>query len=176
MTGSDRRLALVSIPCVLLFLGCATRLVQLEPDRVLPSRVEPAERVLEVISSAAGGADPLPISKTSLALDGVAHAIGEFVAAAVAPWAHRHRKSRPGGWQMNVELTQSQAEAWDGHLTVALETRITLRAKAGSEHLGQTSGYCKVSDRRAQAPARIAYRCMERLSRDIAGWLEGVRP
>ena len=166
-----------AVLCSLLLAACGPQLVVLAPVRTLPVRPEAARQTLEVIGSASGDADPLAVNGLNLAFDGVPRAIAEYAAAVATPWATRHRQSRPAGWEMSIELIRGQADAVEGHLTVALETRVTVRTKAAHEHLGQTSAYCKISEALADhEPARIVYLCIEQMSRDIANWLEGVQP
>ncbi|HEY3356620.1 MAG TPA: hypothetical protein VGQ83_25440 [Polyangia bacterium] len=163
--------SMAALIALLLGAGCGPRLVPL---------AAPAARGdsgLELVAEVAGGADPLPAAGGGLAFSGVARASGAFVAAAAEPWARRHRDARPGGWRLLVELTQARARLSDGALTVELETRVTLSARAGQLHLGQTRGYCRETDTfSARAPAAVAARCLERMGRDLAGWLEGVSP
>jgi hypothetical protein len=77
---------------------------------------------------------------------------------------------------MLVEIIRSDAEVQDGRLTVELEARVTLRGTVGQLHLGQTHGYCKISDALAGDGSPVVYQCLERMSRDLAGWLEGQNP
>jgi hypothetical protein len=155
--------------------GCAPEFVQLQPDRVAPPPPSAAQP-FEVILSVAGGADPLPVRGDLIVYGGVADATRRFVAAAVAPWAARHQQARPGGWQLQVELVRSDAEAGGGLITVEIETRVTLRGTIGQVHLGQTRGYCKVSLAPTGDGSGVVYSCLERMSRDLAGWLEGQSP
>jgi hypothetical protein len=153
--------------------GCAPSLVQLDADAGGPV---PPTPLVDVIATNAGAADPLPITDTVIRFGGLAIAAGRFAASAAAPWAERHAAARPGGWQLLVELVRSNAELADGHLTVEIETRITLRATLGQAHLGQTRGYCKVSEPVARDGAQVVYQCLTRLGRDLTGWLDGISP
>jgi hypothetical protein len=166
--------AALGVGGVFCLAGCGSRLLPLEP----PARPGPdAESALEVVAGAAGGADPLPVAGGGVSYAGVARAAGAYVAAAARPWAERHRPERPGGWQMVVELTLARADVEDGMITVELETRVTLRARAGLLHRGQTRGYCKATDAFSpRQPTTVATRCLERMGRDLADWLEGVAP
>jgi len=76
---------------------------------------------------------------------------------------------------MFVEIFRDEGETQSGQLTVEIETRVTMRGSLGQIHLGQTRGYCKVSGVAAEADgARIVFRCLDRMARDLAGWLEGL--
>ena len=174
--GTRRSPALLAtlIPLLLVPVGCATRLVPLEPPARPPTAAAPP---IEVVATVAGGSDPLRVDCGGFAFGGVARATGAYVAAAVEPWAERHREVRPGGWQLLVELTRSGAGLHDGVMTMELETRITLRARAGQLHLAQTRGYCKTVDTVAERePTKVARQCLERMARDLGDWLEGVSP
>jgi hypothetical protein len=161
---------LLSLP-----LGCAPALVQLRPERE-PVRSAGFVEPLEVIASLAGGADPLPVRGSRIAYGGLTGATGQFVGAAARSWAERHRAARPGGWQLLVEIIRSDAETGAGGLTVELETRVTLRGTRGQIHLGQGRGYCKVTGAMTGDGSPVVYQCLERMSRDLAGWLEGLNP
>lgn len=127
--------------------------------------------------SLAGGSDPMPVRGSRVVYGGLSGATGLAIAAAVAPWGERHRSDRSGGWQMLVELIRSEVETQSGLMTVEIETRVTVRGSLGQIHLGQTRGYCKVSDVVAEADgARLVFRCLDRMARDLAGWLEGLNP
>jgi hypothetical protein len=155
--------------------GCASEVIQLRPERGAPRPLGPLEP-LEVIPSLAGASDPLPVEGRRIAYRGLTAAVGQFMAAASRPWAERHRATRPGGWQMLVELIRSNADERAGRLTIELEARVTLRRTVGQIHLGQTHGYCKVSDALAGDGSPVVYQCLQRMSRDLAGWLEGQNP
>jgi len=132
---------------------------------------------LEIIVSLAGGSDPLPVRGGRVDYGGLGSATGRAIAAAAAPWAERHRSERAGGWQMVVEIIRSEAETHAGLMTVEMEARVTMRGSLGQIHLGQTRGYCKVSDLASESEgARIVFRCLDRMARDLAGWLEGIHP
>jgi hypothetical protein len=161
---------LLSLP-----LGCATEVIPLRPERGSASSLAPL-KPLEVIVSLSGASDPLPVQGRRIAYGGLTAAVGQFMEAASRPWADRHRTSRPGGWQMLVEIIRSDAELQAGRLTVELEARVTLRGTVGQIHLGQTHGYCKVAGTLAGDGSPVVYRCLERMSRDLAGWLEGQNP
>ncbi len=153
------------------------RVISLEPDQILLSKTGSAEPALDVIGQVSGGADPLPVAGAFISFSNVAVALGRIVSAATQEWAVRNRERRPGGWQLLVELTRSRAEAHDQRLTVELEARITLRGLVGHVHLGQTTAHCvDTAPLAAGRPAQAVYECMERMARDLAGWVEAVNP
>jgi hypothetical protein len=154
-------------------LACFHELVPLVP--AAGNEVEHVEG-LEVVASIAGGSDPLPVRGAWPVYGGLTEALRASIETAAEPWAERHGALRPGGWQLLVEITRSDAELRAGRLTVEIETRVTLRGTIGQVHLGQTHGYCKVADTFAGDGAPVVTACLERLSRDLAGWLEGRAP
>ncbi len=129
-----------------------------------------------MVTSVAGGADPLPVAGSRLSYEGLAPLTGYLIAEATQPWAERHRAARPGGWQLLVELTRSDAELRSRRLTIEVDIRVTLRATAGQTDLAQTQGHCKVTDAFLGDGAPVVTACLERLSRDVAGWLQGRAP
>jgi hypothetical protein len=161
---------LLSLP-----LACAPEVIQLRPERGALRPTGPLEP-LEMIVSVAGGSDPLPVQGRRIAYGGLTGAVGRFMQSDSLPWAERHRTLRPGGWQMLVEITRSDAEVQAGRLTVELEARVTLRGTEGQIHLGQTHGYCKVAGALVGDGAPVVYQCLERMARDLTGWLEGQNP
>ena len=155
--------------------ACGAWLVQLDTDGAAAAR-RPASPLLEVIPSSSGAPDPVPVWGASIVYGGMAAAAGQAIAAAAQPWAARHAAERAGGWQLLVELVRAEADAEAGRLTVEIETRVTLRGTVGQIHLGQTRGYCKVSDAFAGNGAPVVQQCLARLARDLAGWLDGISP
>jgi len=144
-----------------------------------PSRAEHAIEqtdALEVITSLAGGSDPLLVGGTRLAYRGLTDATRQFLKAATAAWVQQHGPLRRGGWQLLIEITRTDAEMQAGNITVELETRATLRGTTGQVHLGQTHGYCRVVRPLAGDGSPVVYECLDRMSRDLAGWLEGQVP
>jgi hypothetical protein len=77
---------------------------------------------------------------------------------------------------MLVEIVRSDARWGDGQLAVELEARVTLRGTAGPVHLGQTRGYCQLSAPPDGDGSAVVYQCLERMSRDLLGWLQGIDP
>jgi len=99
-----------------------------------------------------------------------------MMAEAARPWAGRNQGDRPGGWQMLVELVDAQAEMRAGLLTVEIEMRTTLRSHDGPIALGQNHNHCRVTGVDARNPSSAMYQCLQKLARDLAGWLETARP
>lgn len=132
---------------------------------------------LEVIASLAGGSDPMPVRGGRVAYGGLSSAASRSVAVAATSWVERHRAERIGGWQMLVEIIRTEAEIQAGRLTVEIETRVTVRGAQGQIDLGQTGGYCKVSDVVTDGDGSgVVFRCLDRMARDLAGWLEELNP
>ena len=172
---SPHRTLVAALGLLSLTLGCTPQIIQLRPEWGAPGPIGALEP-LEVIVSVAGGSDPLPVQGRRIVYGRLPGAVGQFMEAASRPWAERHRALRPGGWQMLVEIIRSDAELQAGRLTVELEARVTLRGTVGQIHLGQTYGYCKVSDALTGDGSPVVYQCLERMARDLAGWLEGQNP
>lgn len=119
----------------------------------------------------------MPVRGSDVVYGGLSGATGQAIAAATEPWGERHSSERAGGWQMLVEIIRSEAETQSRLMTVEIETRVTMRGSLGQIHLGQTRGYCKVSEVAAESHgARVVFRCLDRMARDLAGWLEGLDP
>jgi hypothetical protein len=154
--------------------ACGAWLVQL--DRGGTAAPRPASPLLEVVPSNAGAPDPTPVWGSSIVYGGLAAAAGQAIGAAAYPWAARHAAERAGGWQLLVELVRAEADAQDGRLTVEIEARVTLRATVGQVHLGQTRGYCKLTEAFAGDGAPVVHQCLARLARDLSGWLDGITP
>lgn len=138
----------------------------------------PVERSdeLEVITSLAGGSDPLPVRGSRLAYRGLSDATSQVLEAATAPWVQQHRGLRRGGWQLLIEIIRADAEVQAGNMTVEIETRATFRGTSGQVHLAQTHGYCRVAHPLVGDGSPVVYECLDRMSRDLAGWLEGQLP
>jgi len=149
--------------------------VTLQPGRTLPP-VAVGAPPLEVLVVAAEGADPLRVQRARIVYGGVTEAARLYINAATASWAARHARERPGGWQMTVELYRAGAVAGGDALTVELEARVTLRATVGRIHIGQTTGYCRATGALDDDGATVIDDCLERMGRDLAGWLEGQGP
>ena len=131
---------------------------------------------LEVVTSVAGGTDPLPVAGSHLAYGGLTTLTGHLISATTQPWAEHNRAVRPGGWQLLVEITRSEASLRSATLTVEIETRVTLRGTVGQIDLAQTQGHCKATSPFLGDGSSIVATCLEQMSRDLAGWLQGRAP
>lgn len=169
-----------AIVCLLVVLpcqgGCAHGVIALStavPAVSAPSGVLP----IEVIARAAGVANPLPMRGSYLVFGAVEESLGHAIGTATLPWAEAHRPSEPEGWQLMVDLWQASAEHHRGSVTVQLGVRATLRTRDGNRYVAQTQAHCKQSQRaRSSAGAETFYGCMNSLGRELAGWLESVKP
>lgn len=154
--------------------SCAPRMIHLQPEAewmLSPATSQP----LGIVVSLAGGSDPMPVRSSRVVYGGLGSTTSRAIAAVVTPWVERHRSERSGGWQMLVEIVRSEADMQSGRLTIEIETRVTMRGALGPIHLGQTLGYCKVSDVVGDTDgSRLVFRCLDRMARDLAGWLEGL--
>jgi hypothetical protein len=148
--------------------------IELEPVRPVTLVDGPAQ--IEVVASLAGGTDPLPVGGSHFAYGGLTTLTGYLIAETTQQWAERHRMLRPGGWQLLVEITRSDAELRSGRLTIEIDTRVTLRATDGQTDLAQTQGHCKTTDAYLGDGSPVVVACLERMSRDVAGWLQGRAP
>jgi hypothetical protein len=132
---------------------------------------------LEVVTRSTAVADPLPVRGTSVAYGDIEAAMGHAVASATVPWASNHRGVSPKGegWQLFVEITNSDAQYEDGRVIFTVGVRATLRARAGNVYLAQSQASCRqgglVPSTRG---APVMYRCMMEIGHDLAGWLDGV--
>jgi hypothetical protein len=124
-----------------------------------------------------GGQDPLPLEGSALVLDGVVNALERYVTQASQSWATRYSRTRPGGYELALELVRSRAAVTDGRVTVEMDARVTLRGAAGRVYLGQTSVHGKQTETTSSDRAdAVAGECLEEVARQVAGWLEGVQP
>lgn len=165
-------------PCFIavLAVGCV-HTIRLEPIPPRDAHGRGSAPLL-VLGAVAGGEDPLPLSGTDLAFEGVIHALERYVALAADDWATRHGPDRPGGWELTIELVRSSARTSNAQLTAELDARFTLRGTAGRVYVAQTSQHCKHTDvfSTGDQAASVVRSCMEHMARDLAGWLEGVSP
>jgi hypothetical protein len=123
-------------------------------------------------------ADPLVVRGSHIAYGDLGQALGIAVSAATAPWAASHREhpvARAGGWSVTVEIIGAEAALEpEGRVIVGLDVRATLRARSGNVYLAQTQTGCREAGLgSAEEGAPVVYRCMMRVGRDLAGWLEG---
>ena len=62
-------------------------------------------------------------------------------------------------------------------MIVTLATRATLRTREGRAYLAQTQASCREAGMvPAERGAPVIFACMERVGRDLAGWLARVEP
>ena len=146
----------------------------LRPTQRAARAIEQSDE-LEVITSLAGGSDPLPVRGSRLAYGGLPDVTRQVLEAATAPWVQQHRGLRRGGWQLLIEITRADAEMQAGNMTVEIETRATFRGTIGQVHLAQTHGYCRVARPLAGDGSPVVYECLTGCLA-MAGWLEGQLP
>jgi hypothetical protein len=159
--------------------SCAgtAHLVMLGRD-VTGARAQPPATTLEILSASTAVADPLRVRGSSVAYGGLEGALGRSIALATEAWAaarHLDPIARRGGWTLALELTRADAELEEGQrLVVGIEVRATLRAREGNVYLGQTQTGCREAGLVAPGDgAPVIDRCMTRIGRDLAGWLDG---
>jgi hypothetical protein len=136
---------------------------------------------LEIVSRSTAVPDPLPVRGSNVAFAELEAALGTAVATATAPWSEAHREHQGtregGGWAVLVELTGADAQLdGGGRLVVGLDARATLRTRRGNDHLGQTQLACREGGLvfSADRGAPVVYRCVARIGRELAGWLDAV--
>ncbi len=175
-----QRTVLVAFAVTLAMAGCGgaggARTVPLLGAAGVPVTLTPTHEVpLEVVTKSTAIPDPLPVNGTKVYYGELEPALGHAVSSAAVPWADLHRKQRPEGWQLLVELTQASAEYKDGRLMIALNVRATLRTRVGNIYLAQTHANCSQAGLvPADQGAPIVYTCMSRIGRDLSGWLGGL--
>ena len=156
-------------------LGCGPPSV-LSLSSARPITTTPSDSVaLELVTRGAAVRDPLPIAGAQAVVSGLEEALGHAVSTAAVPWAARNQSARPDGWQLTVELTQADAHAHAGRLTVALNVRATLRTRTGRRYLAQTQAHCRQAAIALPSEgAPIFYDCMTQIGRDLVDWLGGI--
>jgi len=154
-----------------------TKRVPLLTAAGIPTTASPGSIPLEVVTRGTGVPDPMTVRGSSVVYGDMEAALGLAVSSACVPWADQHRAQRPDGWQLFVELIQADAEAKGDRLIVSLGARVTLRTRAGNGYLAQTQAHCRQAGLvEPENGASVVYACMERMGRDLAGWLQGVQP
>ncbi|GAC1357243.1 MAG: hypothetical protein NVS3B10_13380 [Polyangiales bacterium] len=170
----------VAALALLVAAGCAhsgtPRTIGLLGQAGIPITQTPSASIpLEVVTKSTAVPDPLPVDGTELYYADLEPALGHAVSSATAPWAADNRDKRPAGWSLLVELTQARAEWHDGRLRIALNVRATLRTRVGNNYLAQTHANCSQAGLvPASDGAGVVFTCMQRIGRDLAGWLGGV--
>jgi hypothetical protein len=144
----------------------------------MPVTQTPGKEIpLEVVTRSTGIRDPLPIEGASLTYGDVEPALGHAISSAAVPWADAHRAQRPEGWQISVELINADATYKGGRLVVTLGVRATLRTRSTRTYLAQSQAYCSQgSVVPVEQGAPVFFSCMERIGRDLAGWLGQIEP
>lgn len=161
--------------------GCGagpTTTVPLLAAAGVPVTVTPGKEIpLEVVTRSTGVRDPLPVEGSGVAYGDIETTLGHAVSSAGVPWAEAHRAQRPEGWQLFVELINADATHHDGRLVVTLGVRATLRTRTGRTYLAQTQANCRQGGVvPVERGAPVVFSCMERIGRDLAGWLGQVEP
>jgi hypothetical protein len=172
-----------SLALVAALSGCGaapgpTTMLPLLQAAGMPVTQTPGKEIpLEVVTRSTGVRDPLPIDGTSLSYGDVETTLGHAISSAAVPWADAHRAQRPEGWQIAVEVINADATYKDGRLLVTLGVRATLRTRSTRTYLAQTQAYCSQGGVvAAERGAPVVFSCMERIGRDLAGWLGQIEP
>jgi hypothetical protein len=152
--------------------GCGPNLIP-----ILPSGGSslPPSGALEVVARSPAALDPLPVAGSRVVYGELQTALTQAVLSGAGGWVARHVAERPGTFTLGVELIHAEAEYSRGRLGVALVARATLRLRSGNAFLGQTQAVCREAKLVSPADgAPVVYRCLERLGRNLGGWLEDV--
>ncbi len=147
----------------------ATRIVRVGPDSASTggTSIAPADPTFEIITQLAGAKDPLPVAGGDAEYADLERSLAQALVQAVMP---RHDTL------LTIELVRADAEYEHGRLSVSLVVRGTLRTRVGA-FVAQTQSVCR--DGAIITPdsgARVMWACMTRISKDIAGWLQGLPP
>lgn len=176
-----RSLLSASLVLTVLLAGCGggpTTMVPLLQAAGMPVTQTPGKDIpLEVVTRSTGVRDPLPVEGSAVTYGDVETSLGHAVSSAAVPWADARRSQQPDGWQIFVELISADASFSGGRLVVTLGVRATLRTRASRTYLAQTQAHCRqggVIPPERGAP--VVFGCMERIGRDLAGWLGQIEP
>jgi hypothetical protein len=144
----------------------------------MPVTVTPGKEIpLEIVTRSTGIKDPLPVEGSPVTYGDVEATLGHAVSSAAVPWADAHKAQRPEGWQLFVELINADATYQEGRLVLTLGVRATLRTRVGRTYLAQTQANCRQGGIvPAERGAPVIFTCMERIGRDLAGWLGQIEP
>jgi hypothetical protein len=169
------RLVAVVLPLV---GGCAPTNVPLLSAAGMPVVQTPGREIpLEIVTRSTGIRDPLPVDGSGVKFEDVETALGHAISTAAVPWADAHKAKRPEGWQLTVELTQADATYRDGRLVLMMNARATLRTRTDRTFLAQSQASCRTSGIvPPEHGAPVVFSCMDRLGRDLAGWLGQIEP
>jgi hypothetical protein len=170
-------LAILGFGVVACSAAHAPRTVKLLASAGIPYTDTPADATpLEVVTRSTAVRDPMPVEGSDVAYSDMEAALGFAVSSATVPWASQHKKDRPDGWQLFVEITQADAQYSSEHrLVISFAVRATLRARTGHVYLAQTHAACRqggVID--LDRGGAVVYACMTRIGRDLADWLGGI--
>ena len=160
-------------------IGCGgPRIIPLIEASGIPLTQTPPDSIpLEVVTRSTGIREPVPVEGTSISYGDVETSLGHAISSAAVPWAAARRARRPEGYQLTVELTRADASYAEGRMIVTLGTRATLRTREGRTYLAQTQANCRQAGMvPAEGGAPVMFACMERIGRDLAGWLAQVEP
>jgi hypothetical protein len=138
---------------------------------------DPTTVPLRVVTRSTAVQDPLRVRGSNVVYGDIEAALGHAIATATVLWADRHRSTTNGedGWQLQVEITNADAQYEDGRVLFSLGVRATLRARMGNVYLAQSQSSCRQGGIVApENGAPTMYRCMMEIGRDLAGWLDGV--
>lgn len=154
--------------------GCGPNLIPILPSG---NGSLPASGALEVVARSPAALDPLPVAGSRVVYGELQTALTQAVMAGASRWVARHVGTPAATFNLGVELIHAEAEYSRGRLGIALVVRATLRLRSGNAFLGQTQAVCREASLVSPAEgAPVAYRCMERLGRNLGGWLEDVAP
>ncbi len=132
---------------------------------------------LEVVTRSTGVKDPLEVRGGHFAYGDIESTVGLALSSAAAPWAERHEKQRPEGWQLQAELIQADADYENDRLIVTLGVRLTLRTRTDRRFLAQAQAGCRQSGLvQPKDGAPVVYACVTQMGRDAASWLALVEP
>lgn len=160
-------LALATLP------ACVSQVMPLLPAPAL-GEVR-AGLPVDVVTKMAGAQDPLAVQGNSWKFSELEHAVARSTLLAIQPWAATNRNE---SWQLQVELIKSGAVLSEHRLQVSLGVRATLRKVAGQVFVGQTQTFCETSGvvQDESEGREVLWRCISRLSGNLAGWLNGNDP
>ena len=164
----------VSIGAIVLVPGCAPRLIDLRSDGPPSVSAEP-DQLLDVVISARDGCDPLPVRRERVVFEGLRDTLDRSITAVAQAWDRRQSPGRADGWEILVEPMRCDSEAGAANLTVEIEVRVTARTRVGRVHLGQTQAFCRESGANdVDDGRRVLFLCVDRMARDISGWLDNL--
>jgi len=173
-SGCVRRLLLVGAATIASCAGGHTiPLVQTSGAPL--TATPPDETPLEVVTRSTAVQDPLPVHGSTASYSELENALGVAISSATVPWAASVKGKRRGGWQLFAEIVQAYAEYNDGRLMVILSVRATMRTRVGNTYVAQVASRChEAAIVPPERGAPVVYTCMNRIGRDLSGWLGGL--